>query len=46
MQEQYIFELDPGDPFSSRELFLSLGGALAWVALSATLVVLLPVRLI
>jgi len=44
MQEHHVFEVDPGDPFSSRELLYSLGGATVWVVLAATLVLLLPVR--
>lgn len=44
MQEHHAFEVEQGDPFSPREFFYSLGAAMAWVVLSATLVLLLPVR--
>lgn len=43
MQTHDVIEEDAGNPFSSRELLLSLGGAMAWVSLSAALVLLLPV---
>ncbi len=44
MQEHHAFEIDQDNPFSSKELLYSLGTAIAWVALSAALVLLIPAR--
>jgi hypothetical protein len=44
MQEHHAFEIDQDNPFSRRELVYSLGAAMAWVALSAALVILIPAR--
>lgn len=44
MQEHHAFDMDQDNPLSSRELVDSLGAAMAWVALSAVLVVLIPAR--
>lgn len=47
MQEHELLdEVDDGGPFSPRELLLGLGAAMAWVSLSATLVMFLPVGLL
>lgn len=44
MQKHHAFDMDQDNPLSRRELVDSLGAAMAWVALSAVLVVLIPAR--
>jgi hypothetical protein len=47
MVELELFEkVDDDGPFSRRELLIGLGVALAWVGLSAALVLLLPAGLL